>query len=402
MYHGPDMISRRQALRGLVTMFGTAPWLSSQDASTIDWDDPLYGPINVFDFRELAKRKVDPLAWDYLEEGSEDEQALRDAREAFRNLIIRPRMLVDTHKVDTSLELFGRKLEYPILLDPAGGKNCFFRNGEQEVAKAAHNCKALHITNGGIEDLVESGKGPATWWQLTTGGNLMNRQVRKAFVSRLEDQGCAGICFTVDISHVSHRERSMHNKLERSWCESGIPPRDANGQLPKAKNPWRAGIFPGRGTPLPTWETLSELVNDTKLPVIVKGILIGEDAEKCLKHGAKGIIVSSHGARQLDHVGAPVEAVPECVKAVGGKIPVLVDGGFRRGTDILKGLALGATAICVARPYLYGLAAFGQRGVERVMELLKTELALNMGLAGVPNLKAIDRSLVRWRWEHKG
>lgn len=118
---------------------------------------------------------------DYLEEGSEDEQALRDAREVFRNLILRPRMLVDTHKIDTSLELFGRKIDYPILIDPAGGKNCFFRNGEQEVAKAARNAKALHITNGGIEDLVESGKGPATWWQVTTGGGLMNRQTRKAF-----------------------------------------------------------------------------------------------------------------------------------------------------------------------------------------------------------------------------
>jgi isopentenyl diphosphate isomerase/L-lactate dehydrogenase-like FMN-dependent dehydrogenase len=395
------MISRRQALTGLVSMFGAAPWLASQE-SQIDWDDPLYGPINVFDFQALAKKKLDPLAWDYLEGGSEDEQALRDARDAFKNLILRPRMLVDTHKIDLSLELFGKKLDYPIILDPAGGKNCFFRNGEQEVAKAARKAKALHITNGGIDELLEADKGAETWWQVTTGGNLMNRQVRKAFLKRLEDQGCSGICFTVDIMHVSHRERDMHNRLERAWCESGLPPRDANGQLPKAKNPWRAGIYPSRPSPLPTWETLQELAGDTKLPVIVKGIMIGEDAEKCVKYGAAGIIVSSHGARQMDHVGAPVEALPECVKAVNGKIPVLVDGGFRRGTDILKGLALGAKAVCVARPYLYGLAAFGQRGVERVMELLKTELALNMGLAGVPNLAAIDRSLVRWRWEHKG
>jgi isopentenyl diphosphate isomerase/L-lactate dehydrogenase-like FMN-dependent dehydrogenase len=395
------MISRRQALTGLVSMFGAAPWLASQE-SQIDWDDPLYGPINVFDFQALAKKKLDPLAWDYLEGGSEDEQALRDARDAFKNLILRPRMLVDTHRIDLSLELFGKKLDYPIILDPAGGKNCFFRNGEQEVAKAARKAKALHITNGGIDELLEADKGAETWWQVTTGGNLMNRQVRKAFVKRLEDQGCSGICFTVDIMHVSHRERDMHNRLERAWCESGLPPRDANGQLPKAKNPWRAGIYPSRPSPLPTWETLQELAGDTKLPVIVKGIMIGEDAEKCVKYGAAGIIVSSHGARQMDHVGAPVEALPECVKAVNGKIPVLVDGGFRRGTDILKGLALGAKAVCVARPYLYGLAAFGQRGVERVMELLKTELALNMGLAGVPNLAAIDRSLVRWRWEHKG
>ena len=383
-------------------MFGVAPWLSSQDGSNINWDDPLYGPINIFDFRDLAKKKLDPLAWDYLEGGSEDEQALRDARDAFKNLVLRPRALVDTHKIDTSLTLFGKKLDYPIFLDPAGGKNCFYRGGEQVVAKAARNAKALHITNGGIEDLVEAGQGPEVWWQLTTGGNLMDKRIRSAFTRRLEDSGCTAICFTVDIMHVSHRERDMHNKLERAWCESGLPMRDENGRLPKAKNPWRAGLYPDRPTPLPTWETLEELANGTKLPVVVKGIMTGEDAERCVKHGAKGIIVSTHGARQMDHIGAPIEALPECVKAVNGRIPVLVDGGFRRGTDILKGLALGATAVCVARPYLYGMTAFGQRGVERVLQLLHTELALNMGLAGVPNLAAIDRNLVRWRWEHKG
>jgi isopentenyl diphosphate isomerase/L-lactate dehydrogenase-like FMN-dependent dehydrogenase len=131
--------------------------------------------------------------------------------------------------------------------------------------------------------------------------------------------------------------------------------------------------------------------------VIVKGILTAEDAERCIQHGAKAILVSNHGARQLDHVAAAIEALPEVVAAAKGRVPVLMDGGIRRGTDILKALALGATAICVARPYLYGLAAFGQRGVERVIELLKTELALDMGLAGVPNLAAIDRSLVRWK-----
>ncbi|MBM3739626.1 MAG: alpha-hydroxy-acid oxidizing protein [Acidobacteria bacterium] len=390
------MITRKQALRGLIGMFGSAPWLSPQD-----WDnDPVLGPINIFDFRDLAKKKLDPLAWDYLEGGSEDEQALRDSREAFARLILRPRMLVDTHNIDLTTEVLGQKLEFPIILDPAGGKNCFFRGGELEVAKGAAAAKALQITNGGIDELVESGKGPQ-WWQLTTGGQLQSRQTMRAFVKRLEAAGCQGICFTVDIMHVSHRERDMHNKLERAWCETGIPPRDANGQVPKAKNPWRAGIYPARQSPLPTWQTVEELRSQTKLPIILKGILIAEDAERAVKHGASAIIVSSHGARQLDHVGATIEALPECVKAVGGKIPVLVDGGFRRGTDILKGLALGAKAICIARPYLYGLTAFGQRGVTRVIELLKTELALNMGLAGVPNIAAIDRSLVRWRHEQK-
>jgi isopentenyl diphosphate isomerase/L-lactate dehydrogenase-like FMN-dependent dehydrogenase len=372
-------------------MFGFAPWMGAQDYS-----DPLYGPVNVMEFAPLAKAKLDPLAWDYLEGGSEDEVTLRYNREAFNHWIIRPRMLVDVHKIDLSLELFGKKLDYPILLDPAGGKNCFFPGGELEVAKAAAAAKALHITNGGIDELVESGKGPV-WWQVTTGGQFRTPQTMRAFVKRLEAQGCSGICFTVDIMHVSHRERDIRNKLERAWCETGMPPRDAQGKLPEAKNPWRVGVYPERPFPTPTWETLSELCSATKLPVIVKGIMIAEDAARCVQHGAAGIIVSNHGARQLDHVNATIEALPECVSAVGGKIPVLVDGGFRRGTDILKALALGAKAVGIARPYLYGLAAFGQRGVERVLELLRTELALDMGLAGVPNLAAIDRSLVARR-----
>jgi isopentenyl diphosphate isomerase/L-lactate dehydrogenase-like FMN-dependent dehydrogenase len=202
--------------------------------------------------------------------------------------------------------------------------------------------------------------------------------------------------------HVSHRERDMRNQLERAWCESGIPPRDASGKLPAAKNPWRAGIYPERSAPTPTWHNLSDLCAATKLPVIVKGIMTAEDGDRCVQYGAKAVIVSNHGARQLDHVGATVEALPEVVQAVSGRIPVLIDGGIRRGTDILKALALGAKAVCVARPYLYGLAAFGQRGVERVIELLRTELALDMGLAGVANLAAIDKTLVRWKGERKG
>jgi len=387
------MISRRYAIRGLVGMFGARPWLGAQEAAKIDYSDPLYGPVNIMEFASIAKSKLDPLAWDYLDGGAEDEVTLRYNREAFNNFIIRPRMLVDVHKIDLSLELLGTKLDYPILLDPAGGKNCFFKDGENATARAAAAAKALHITNGGIDELVESGKGPV-WWQVTTGGQMRTKETTRAFVKRLEAQGCTGICFSVDIMHVSHRERDIRNRLERAWCETGLPPRDTQGRMPEAKNPWRVGIYPSRPFPTPTWQTLDELCSLTKLPVIVKGIMIAEDAARCVEHGAKGIIVSNHGARQLDHVNATIEALPEVVQAAGGRIPVLMDGGVRRGTDILKALALGAKAVCIARPYLYGLAAFGQRGVERVLELLKTELALDMGLAGVPNLGAIDKTLV--------
>lgn len=385
-------LSRRDAVRAFLG------WAAGSGYALAQSEDPLLGPINVFDFAALAKKKLDPFAWDYLDGGAEDEASLHDNRAIFRKVIIRPKALVDVHKIDMSLTLFGTKLDYPIILDPSGGKNCFFPNGELEVSKGAAAAKALHITNGGIEDYLESGKGPA-WWQITTGGQLQNQQSMRSFVKRLEAMGCSGICFTVDIMHVSHRERDIKNKLERSWCETGLPKRDTQGRMPEAKSPWRVGIYPSRPSPTPTWNTLRELTSMTKLPVVVKGILTAEDTLKCIEYGAKGVVVSNHGARQLDHVGSTLEALPEVVKAADGKIVVLIDGGFRRGTDILKALAIGATAVAVARPYLYGLAAFGQRGVTRVMELLQTELALDMGLSGVPNLKAIDRSLVRFRGE---
>lgn len=383
------LMNRRTALRRLVSMFGVGAFAEAQD---------LHDPVRVMDFAPLAQAKLDPLAWDYLDGGSEDEVSLADNRKAFNRIIIRPRALVDVHRIDLSLELLGQKLGYPILLDPAGGKNCFYPDGENVVARAAANAKALHITNGGIEKLAASGQGPA-WWQIETGGSLPNRQSMRALARRLEDHGCSGICLSTDIAYVSHRDRNIRNHFERGWCEAGLPKRDSQGRLPQARNPERAAIYPSRPEPTPTWTSVRELRESTRLPIIVKGILTHEDAERCVENGVSAIIVSNHGGRQLDHVGATIEALPEVVAAARGRIPVLIDGGFRRGTDILKALALGAKAICIARPYLYGLAAFGQPGVERVIELLRTELALDMGLAGVPNLAAIDRSLVRIRGE---
>jgi isopentenyl diphosphate isomerase/L-lactate dehydrogenase-like FMN-dependent dehydrogenase len=368
-------------------------------ASSPLWaDEPMLDAVSVMHMAEFAKKKLDPVAWDYLELGGEDEVSLRDNREGFNRIILRPRALVDVHKIDLSVELFGQKLAFPILLDPAGGKNCFYPDGENVVARGAAAAKALHITNGGIEKVVESGNGPV-WFQVTTGAQLRNTQTMKTWTKGLEDKGCSGICFTTDIMYVSHRDRNIRNKFERMWCETGLPKRDAQGKLPVSANPERVGVYPTRPNPTPTWETFHELKSLTKLPVILKGILTEEDAKRAVEFGASGVIVSNHGARQLDHVGGTIEALPEVVRGANGKIPVLLDGGIRRGTDILKALALGAKAVCVARPYLYGLAAFGQPGVERIIELLRTELALDMGLAGVPNLAAIDRSLVRIRGE---
>lgn len=392
-------MDRRQALLGFLKFVAASPLLRA-DRKYSELGDPLLKPANIADFGKLAKEKLDPLAWDYLDEGSDDEVALRDNRSRFNNIIIRPHFLDhDVSKIDTSITLFGKKLDQPIYMSVTGGKNCIFRNGEQEAAIGAGLSNSMMITNGGTS-AVAGGKGPKVWWQFTTAAEFRTKTQMVNFGEKLQDQGCSGISVTVDIYHVSRRERSIHNGLVRNWCQANGIPRDEKGTL--RYNPdeilWTAGDAPQpRPFPTPTWDTLQRLREATDLPVVIKGILTSEDTERAVKTGMSGVIVSNHGARQLDQVGGTIEALPECVQAAGGKIPVLVDGGFRRGTDVFKALALGAAAVGIGRPYLWGMAAFGQRGVARVMQILQAELAADMGMAGVANVSQINRSFVRIR-----
>ena len=273
-------------------------------------------------------------------------------------------------------------------------------NGEVETAWGAGAADTMMITSGGIGEVLTSGKGPKVWWQFTTAAEFRTKNQMVNFAEKLADQGCSGISVTVDIYHVSHRERSIHNGLVRSWCNAGGIPRDAAGKLAYKPNDvvWTAGDAPAsRPFPTPTWDTLRQLRDLTDLPVIVKGVMTAEDTERARQHGLSGVVVSNHGARQLDQTGATIEALPECVQAAGGKLAVMIDGGFRRGTDIFKALAMGATAVGIGRPYLWGLAAFGRRGVARVVDLLRAELAADMGMAGVANVTQIDSSFVRVR-----
>jgi len=395
----PRSVDRRRALKSLASLFLSSPLLRAADRAADE--AAIEELINVFGFRDLAKSKLDPLAWDYMAEGGKDEVSLRDNRLAFRDLIIRPRILVDVHEIDVTTEFLGRKMDLPIFVCPAGGKGCFYPNGEEEAARGAAAMNAMFITNGGIEDYLTSGKGPEHWWQYTTGGQFRTRSTMLNFVEQLEDSGCTGICFTVDNMLVSHRERSIRNGFARSWCGSleGEIPRDEEDNLVYGPNdrPWRTDVYPKRPFPTPAWETVRRLRDATNLKIMLKGVLTAEDTAKAAEYGMDAVVVSNHGARQLDHTGATIEALPECVEAAAGKIAVLVDGGFRRGTDVLKALALGATAVGVARPYLWGLTCFGREGVARVLELLKVELALDMGMAGAARIADIDRKLVRFR-----
>jgi isopentenyl diphosphate isomerase/L-lactate dehydrogenase-like FMN-dependent dehydrogenase len=394
-------MTRRQAALQFFQFLAASPLLRA-DKKHSELGDPLLEPANVFDFAKLAKAKLDPLAWDYLDEGTEDESSLHDNRSRFNNLIIRPHFLLhDVSKVDISTTLFGKKMDHPIFICPTGGKNCLFHDGEQETAYGAGASNTMMITRGGIGPVLKTGEGPKNWWQFTTAGETRTKNQTVDFVEKLQDAGCSGISVTVDIFHVSHRERSIHNGLVRSWCEANGIPRDAQQHLVYKPSEvlWTSGDMPTpRPFATPTWDTVRRLREAAKdLPVIVKGILTSEDTANAVKYGMSGVIVSNHGARQLDQVGGTIEALPECVEAASGKIPVMIDGGFRRGTDVFKALALGASAVGVGRPYLWGLSAFGRRGVARVIELLRAELATDMGMAGVANIAQIDRSFVRIR-----
>jgi 4-hydroxymandelate oxidase len=393
-------MNRRQAILKFCQFMAASPLLKA-DRKYSELGDPLLKQTNIFDIAKAAKRKLDPLAWDYLDEGSDDEVSLHANRTRFDNVIIRPHFLInDVSNVDTSVTLFGKKLTQPIYLSITGGKNCFIPNGEQETAMAAGTSNSMMITGGGIGAILSAGKGPKVWWQFTTAAEFRTKNQMVDYAENLEDQGCTGISVTVDIYHVSHRERSMHNGLVRNWCQVKGIPRNEKGELVYKPDDvlWTAGDAPRpRPFPTPKWDTLQRLREASKLPVIVKGVMTSEDTELAVKHGMSGIIVSNHGARQLDQVGATIEALPECVRAAGGKIPVLVDGGFRRGTDVFKALALGAAAVGLGRPYLWGLAAFGQSGVVRVMDILRAELAADMGMAGTGKISEIDRSFVRIR-----
>src|SRR5689334_2926578 len=244
-------MNRRQALLRFCQFLGGSPLLRA-DKKYSELTE-LLKQVNVFDFAKLAKSKLDPLAWDYLDEGSDDEVSLRESRTAFDRLIIRPHFLLhDVASIDTSVSLFGRTMPQPFYLSVTGGKNCFIPNGEQETAMGSGTADAMMITNGGISDLLASGKGPKMWLQFTTAAEFRNKNQMAEFANRLEDEGCSAISVTVDIYVVSHRERSMHNGLVRSWCQMRGVPRNDKGELIYHPDDmlWTAGDMP-RPRPFP-------------------------------------------------------------------------------------------------------------------------------------------------------
>lgn len=375
-------MNRRELVRNLVGLAAGSPLLPAEVP------DELMGPVNVHEFEEVAKRKMHKLAYDFIAGGVEDEYTLRANREAFGKFALRPRVMTDVSNVSLEVDLLGMKLASPILIAPTGGKNLVIESADEKVAAAALASKTLICSATGVQKILEKGE-PLLWWSNTIGA--ATKAQARGYARRIEDGGGRAITLTVDNQYQSNRDRNNRNRFDYGYMQTGVP-KDGETK-PAPKSPAMPAMWQPH-TPQMTWEQISWLKEGAKIPVIVKGIIHPEDAALAVKHGADAIVVSNHGGRQLDGVMGTLEALPDCVDAVGGKVPVLMDGGLRRGTDILKAMALGAKAVLVGRAPLWGLGAFGQPGVERVLWMLNAELKLAMALAGMAKPGDITRTLV--------
>jgi isopentenyl diphosphate isomerase/L-lactate dehydrogenase-like FMN-dependent dehydrogenase len=355
--------------------------------------------INVFDFEPVCRANVPPAHFGYMASGIDDEVTLRANREGFAKFQLRPRRLIDVSKVDMSTEILGVKYDSPIVIAPVGGQQSFHEEGEVAVAKAARQGNHLQIlstvTNIGVEE-VTAARGAPLWYQLYATNKW---DVAKAMVMRAEKAGSLAVAVTVDRSGGRNQETLFRLRPTDTRECSGCHDRGSGLAATLTRRAMYQGIdmsgLTNTQSSAMTWDFLKRLRDTTKMKIVLKGILAHEDAVLAANAGMDAIIVSNHGGRSEDSGRSTVDALPEIVEAVHGRMPILVDSGFRRGTDIVKALAMGATAVCIGRPYIWGLGAFGQAGVERVLELMRVELYGAMQQVGAPSIKHLVPAMVR-------
>ena len=354
--------------------------------------------INVFDFEPVAKTRMLPAHYGYTASGTDGDETLRANREGFDRFRIRVRRLIDARGADTATSVFGTPWSNPIALAPVGGQAKYHPDAEVAAARAArvggHTQILSTMTSRSIEDVTAARDEPV-WFQLYP-SNYWN--VAQALVKRAEQAGSPVVAVTVDRSAPRNMETfERYVRSDTTDCTACHVP-DATPQERLAnRGVWTGidleGVESTQATGL-TWEFVDRLKSATSMQVVLKGIVTAEDAAMCLQHGVDGIIVSNHGGRSEASGRSTIESLPEIAEAVGGRMPILVDGGFRRGTDVFKALALGADAVCIGRPYVWGLGAFGQAGVEQVLALLRTEFRRVMQEAGVTSVAQIDGSYI--------
>ena len=351
-------------------------------------------PVNVHEYEPLARAALSPMAWDYLAGGSGDERTLAWNHERFDAHQLRPRVLRDVATPDMSCSLLGLELPHPVLLAPTGFQRLFHPEGELATARAAGAVGALYTLSTAattsIEDIAAVATGPL-WFQMYV---QRDRGFTLELMQRAEAAGCRALVLTVDTPVLGARDRDQRNHLElppglELANLRGLGQRDVPTFRHDQSNPFL--------DPSLTWDALDWLVSEASVPVLVKGVLRGDDAVRAAERGAAAVVVSNHGGRNLDTVPATVDVLPEIVEAVAGRVPVLMDGGVRRGVDVVKALALGAHAVLVGRPYLWGLASAGSAGVERVVRMIVAELGMAMAQCGAASLRELTPDLVNRR-----
>lgn len=353
-------------------------------------------PINVYDFEAAAREKLPQMAYDYYASGAHDEITLRENHAAYDRIKLNYRVLKDISRRDCSVTLLGQQMALPVMIAPTAFHRMAHPDGEIATVKAAGAAGTTMIlstlSTTSIEDVMAAAQGPV-WFQLYV---YKDRAATAALVQRAEAAGCTALVLTVDAQIWGRRERDVRNRfqLPPGLSVKNLMPAGQEQFPHDVQDSGLAAYVASLFDQSLSWKDVEWLCAASKLPVFLKGIVHPEDARQALDYGVAGIIVSNHGGRQLDTAPATIEALPEIVTAVDNRLDVLLDGGIRRGTDVIKALALGAKAVAVGRPVLWGLAYDGQRGVEKVLDVLRFEIDLAMGLCGCATVAEINRELI--------
>jgi 4-hydroxymandelate oxidase len=346
-------------------------------------------PICLADFEALAKAKMPAMAWEYVTAGAGDELTVRWNQEAYQRIRLKPRVLVDVSKLDTRVNLFGQEHAFPILLAPTAAQKLIHAEGELATARGAGAAGTAMVlscfSSTSLEDVAAVARSPL-WFQLYL---QPDHGFTRELVQRAEAGGCRALCLTVDTPILGARNREARAAVKQPPMPNLKGFRDEDrlhtGSLE---------VFSSMLDAAMSWKDVEWLRSFAKIPLVLKGVMNPDDADRAAKSGVAGVIVSNHGGRNLDTLPATIDALPQVVDKVAGRIPVLVDGGIRRGTDMLKALALGANAVFIGRPYLYGLGAAGAAGVTQVINILQREFQMAMALTGRTNIGSIDRSVI--------
>lgn len=350
-------------------------------------------PVNLNEIQELARQALPKMYYDYFTGGAEDQHTLKQNVEEFRRITIRPRILIDVSRIDMSTTILGHKTSAPIMIAPTGMHKLAHHEGEVATARGAAACDVImglsFMSTCTVEE-VASSCNAVRFFQIYV---YKRRDITALMVHRAEKNGFRAIILTADTPRLGRREADIKNKMVAPQLKNFEGLISTENVSDKGSNleAFATGTFDASFC----WKDIAWLKSITKLPILIKGILTSEDAIKAIEAGVAGIIVSNHGARQLDYAPATISVLEEVVHAAQGKVPVFFDGGVRRGTDIFKALALGAKAVLIGRPVVYGLAAKGERGAKEVIQMLKNELELTMALSGCCSVNDITRSHVK-------